>query len=85
MSQFNNISRVVSLKVGVATATGYIFVFAYLTESVVSIWSSVIACNVTCCAQRSATVSGGGGGGGGGGKDGGRVRWEAATHHNRRL
>ncbi|KAK2185429.1 hypothetical protein NP493_237g03009 [Ridgeia piscesae] len=43
--------------VGVATATGYIFVFAYLTESVVSIWSSVIACNVTCCAQRSATVA----------------------------
>ena len=25
------------------------------------------------------------GGGGGGGEDGGRVRWEAATHHNRRL
>ncbi|KAK2177788.1 hypothetical protein NP493_578g03002 [Ridgeia piscesae] len=43
--------------VGVATATGCIFVFAYLTESVVSIWSSVIACNVTCCTQRGPTVS----------------------------
>ena len=69
MPQFNNISRVVCLKVGVATATGCIFVFAYLTESVVSIWSSVIACNVTCCTQRGPTVSEGereGEGGGGG-------------------
>ena len=59
MPYINTISRVVSLKVGMAKATVCILVFAYLTESVVSIWSSVIACNVTCCVQQRATVSDG--------------------------
>ncbi|KAI0243130.1 hypothetical protein LSAT2_008387 [Lamellibrachia satsuma] len=38
--------------VDVATAMAYIFIFAYLTESIVSIWSAAICCNVACCGRR---------------------------------
>ncbi|KAI0243129.1 hypothetical protein LSAT2_008386 [Lamellibrachia satsuma] len=43
--------------VGVATAMAYIFIFAYLIESIVSIWSAVICFNVACCGHRQATVA----------------------------
>ncbi|KAK2190724.1 hypothetical protein NP493_73g05069 [Ridgeia piscesae] len=38
--------------VAVATVTGYIFVFAYFFDAIASIWSAIIACNVTCCGYR---------------------------------
>ncbi|KAK2190721.1 hypothetical protein NP493_73g05046 [Ridgeia piscesae] len=43
-------------QVGVATFTSYVFIFAYLTEGVASIWSAVIAGDVTCCKQRHPGV-----------------------------
>ncbi|KAI0218385.1 hypothetical protein LSAT2_029898 [Lamellibrachia satsuma] len=40
---------------GVVTAVVYIFVIVYLLESIASIWSAAICCNVACCGRRQTT------------------------------